>query len=501
MQQLFTYILITILSLSQAQILQIPLSFSKKQNEIQALNSQRLRSLQQDSANLNLNVISDTNQSFYYGKIQLGNGKNNSFDVFFDTTSSFSWIPSSSCTSDSCQGFNKTYLCIYSDMCYQDNKQALSNYNYSGGQLYGQQIIATLQISGLTSQNTQFYSANQILNLENLPVDGVIGMQLLKSQNKSQESFLSIIQSEGKIKVPMFSLFLNQKEGSKITLGGFDPASIMDQKKIYYHKVISKNQTDETFQWAVRGDELKIGSYSASLNATQKQILISSVDQFIGLNQDIFNDLMNYLTKQYKVFQNQGYYFVDCKQIMPPILIALPDSNSTSRIYNLTSDYYINNTTQTCQLMIKSLENPDLNMILGTSFLEKYVSIFTISNSTIGFAQSVQNQQKHQSPLDQVLCIIIVSICCSILLIIIGVCFYKQCKINKSKLKNGVLLKEQHTDNKESDQNTIKNPIFNTNQNQNHDSSFIICSQNLKSENKKGQCVLEENNDNHQDNL
>ncbi|KAL4483823.1 hypothetical protein ABPG72_006198 [Tetrahymena utriculariae] len=105
-------------------------------------------------------------------------------------------------------------------------------------------------------------------------------MQLLKSQNKSQESFLSILQSQGKIKVPMLSLFLNQQDDSKITLGGFDPTSIQDLKKIY-HKVFSKSQTDDILQWAIRGNKLKIGSFSAFLNTTQKQILISSVDQFI----------------------------------------------------------------------------------------------------------------------------------------------------------------------------------------------------------------------------
>ncbi|KAL4437731.1 hypothetical protein ABPG74_012406 [Tetrahymena malaccensis] len=498
MQLLFTYILITILSVSQAQILEIPLNFQKKQNDLQVSKAQQLRSLQYNAASLNQTVINDANQSYYYGKIQLGGVKNNSYDILFDTTSSLSWIPSSSCTNDSCQGFNKTYLCTYTDMCYQENRQALSIQNYSGGQLQGSQIIATLQISGLTFQNIQLYFASQIENLKNLPVDGVIGMQLLKSQNKSQESFLSILQAQGKIKVPMFSLFLNKQDDSKITLGGFDKYTIKDLKKIYYHKVISKQQTDDILQWKIGGNQLQIGSYSALLNTTERSILISSVDQFIGLNSEIFNGLMAYLVEQYKVFQNQGYYFVDCKQRMPPILVTLPDTNNTNRIYNLTSDYYINNTTQTCQLMIKSIENPDLNLILGTSFLEKYVSIFTISNSTIGFSQSAYYKQKHQSLLDQVLCIIIVSICCSILLILIGVCFYKQCKLNQAKIKNGALLNEQHTDQKEVVLRAeSKYPIaFYYNQNQNPDVSIIICSQDLKSENKKQLNIQENDNNN-----
>ncbi|KAL4437732.1 hypothetical protein ABPG74_012407 [Tetrahymena malaccensis] len=419
-------IILTILEIYAAQLLKIPLE-GVRIEETKISKNGYMRNLEQ--ANSPKQKLSKQSSLYYVGTVKIGNNQQ-SFSLLFDTTTSISWIPSSYCNSNNnCQGFSNTYNCISSDGC-TAGLQLLNQFTYQNGTLTGQSADVQTGLGSLKSIPHNFIQILSISNFTYLKADGVLGMQMFSFYKPNGNSFITNLFKAGNIQNNMFSFYFGSTP--QLSIGGFDTSSVQNVSNIYYHNVVMNGQNDNTQQWVVAGSQLVVGNFSQYLFSGYNLVQISTADTYIKVSEDIFVNMMRYFNNSLHVQKQGGQYTLPCSQTFPNFVLYLPDSNGNVQVYNLTSDYFINKQSDTCYLMIADLGyQKTVKIVLGTPFLQKYVSIFSMNNQTIGFSQASLESSDSSSLPGWAIALIIIA--CIILVALILFFLYKKWQSNKNK--------------------------------------------------------------------
>ncbi|KAL4483822.1 hypothetical protein ABPG72_006197 [Tetrahymena utriculariae] len=393
---------LTILEIYAAQIFKIPLK-AVRIEEAEASKNAHMRNLEQTT--LPKQKFSKQSNLYYVGTVKIGNNEQ-PFSLLFDTTTSISWIPSSYCIgNNNCQGFSNTYNCTLSDGCIA-GLQLLSQYTYKNGTLTGQSIDVSTGFAGQKSITHNFFQIFSITNFTYLKADGVLGMQMFSFQKPNGNSFVANLFKNGNIQNNMFSFYFGSTP--QLSVGGFDASSVQNVSNIYYHNVVMNGNNYNTQQW------------------------VQSVESYIKVSEDIFVNMMRYFTNNFQVQKQGSQYTLPCSQTFPNFVLYLPDSNRNIQIYSLTSDYFIDKQSDKCYLMLAGLGyQTTVKIVLGTPFLQKYVSLFSMNNATIGFSLASVESSGSSSLPGWARALIVIT--CIVFLALLLFFLYKKWQSNKNR--------------------------------------------------------------------
>ncbi|CAL8464172.1 g3707 [Coccomyxa elongata] len=208
-----------------------------------------------------------TNQ-LLYGQIQLGT-PGQDFTVCFDTGSADLWIPSLSCTTQSCVSHN------------QFNSQASTTFkatndrfsiDYSQGMVAGQVGIdsLTLGVPNMTIADQAFgLTTNSTADFHSNSCDGVFGLAFpalgrLRSGTRIRVPAFYNLVKLGYLDQPLFSIWLVADETKEVT-GELTFGAIQSR---YFNGPLNQIPVNSRKYWSVEMKGIKVGNAALRLNAT-----------------------------------------------------------------------------------------------------------------------------------------------------------------------------------------------------------------------------------------
>lgn len=320
--------------------------------------------------------IKDSDDSEYYGEVQIGSPAQ-TFKVIYDTGSSNFWVPSAKCTNCKADGVKydstkstsykangQTFFMAYgSGMC----KGVLSDDTMQ----MGSAEIASFSFGEVTSEAASFLGKK---------FDGILGMGRQGSAIGQVQMPMDMLMKQGKIKENKFCMYLTSdgQDGSTLTLGGADSS--------FYTGDFSYAPLMD-FDWSVKASDVKVaGSSVASCSGKYacQMIIDTGTDVVTGPPKDV-----------QPMLDKIGNVTADCSNTksLPTLTFSM-----NGKDFDLGPDFYVkrhkdNSGKVTCSLGVQAMDVGGPIWILGDPFLRKYYTMWDEDNKQVGFALAKQNAE------------------------------------------------------------------------------------------------------------
>ena len=375
--QFLSFILVfTIYSGIHGDVLRIPLkktSFSSGPEFSKSENTSFIRKLQTTVSNYhNLNLKNHVDLQ-YYGTMSFGSSKK-TFEVVFDTGSSWIFIPSSECKT--CIS-SQTFKCSDSNTCVQSSNNFFVNITYGKGFISGKETYDQVFF------NDQLVVPRQKLlivvyqqDFEGFAADGLCGLGIGGSDDTN---IIKNLYQAGKIPNQMFSFKLSREfysDQSELIIGGYDDSSWAENLSFF-------NVVDIDY-WAIHMEKMV---YDGEIISENQPALIDTGSSIIVAPGPAFNKILNLL-------KNKSKYCIVTSNF---IKCACPDGdiNNFPTLYfyfdgveySLEPEYYISQSQNLCFINLGTLNSFSYMWILGDKFMHKYYAVFDGGNMKIGFAK------------------------------------------------------------------------------------------------------------------
>lgn len=325
----------------------------------------------------------------YYGAISIGTPPQ-TFNVIFDTGSSYLWVPSFKCraTSLACLLHN-TYDSTKSST-YKANNTAFTTQYHLYGDVTGYLSTDVVNVGGLNVKDQTFAEVTNESNLKFIfaKFDGVLGMAYSTLSNGVTPVFYNIV-NQGLVPKPIFSFYLNRNSsggvGGELILGGSNPSHYVGD--LTYVPVTKKGY------WQFTLDRVRITKSKVKNNTKKARVLCQNGCQAIA---DTGTSLIlgppsdiNIINRRIGAINNgYGSSVVNCNRIS-----TLPRINFVLRgkRFSLTSqDYIIQDTGDDgSKVCVSGFSSTNTSLwILGDVFISRYYTVFDLGNNRVGFAPS-----------------------------------------------------------------------------------------------------------------
>lgn len=328
--------------------------------------------------------------SEFYGEVTVGNKSVETFNVVFDTAWVHSWLISSRCpeSSPGC-GLHTKYDHDASSTYIEDGEKYSSKEgNYT---LTGFWSIDFFYLSHSNITNQSFIEMTDIPDINLLTkADGVFGLGLKVSDRKP---FFYNLVEQGKIKEPIFSIYLNRdsssSRGGSIFLGGFEPKHVHVTDKIF-DQFTEVPVISNLGYWDFKLDMVAFNIAKKLLPFPCSENCSAIID---SSSMDILTSQANIEAINKKIHAKpfaMGLYTVDCTKInkLPAFVFVIQNKNFTLTGQNYISRATIGQTT-VCISSFKSYDSLSQDVwVLGGAFLSEYYSVYNIDKRTISFVKA-----------------------------------------------------------------------------------------------------------------
>ncbi|KAJ7612659.1 acid protease [Roridomyces roridus] len=296
------------------------------------------------------------------------------FLIDFDTGSSDLWIPSSSCTSSTCQSKSK-YTASSSST--SSKKSGTFSIEYGDESTVSGPIYTdTVSVSGVTAK-TQYLSAVTTLSssFSGDPIDGILGLAFPAISNLNENPFFVTANDQGETDANTFGFFL-ASSGSELYLGGTDEDK--------YDGDIEFNGVDSsTGFWQTTGAKVTVGGSTA----------VSNFDAVIDSGTTLVYGPPADMKKLYakvsgsKVYDSdQGLYSYPCDS-PPEIAFSWGGKSWAISAENIN----LGTTESGSSDCVSSVGGIDLGLgdgvwLLGDAFMKNMYTVFDFDQEAVGFA-------------------------------------------------------------------------------------------------------------------
>ncbi|CAD8107961.1 unnamed protein product [Paramecium primaurelia] len=204
----------------------------------------------------------------YFGKIQLGQ-QEQTFELLFDTGSSYTWVASNDCNTCQKAGVKNFFNCETSQSCSYLNKKI--KLQYGKGKAVAQFMVENLKIGQLLIQNQTMLLLDELTELKKFEGDGLAGLGF----DTLSDGYPTIIDNlfiQNLIDKKEFSIYLTEHQNSedkqsKLIIGGkLDNLGDYNNDQWHYCDVINKNY------WAILGDYVSFVSKDGKIRRSLKSI-------------------------------------------------------------------------------------------------------------------------------------------------------------------------------------------------------------------------------------
>jgi len=311
----------------------------------------------------------------YVGTVSIGTPPQ-SFKVVYDTGSSNLWIPSSTCTTTSCQGKD-----IYShtvSTTYKANGQSLA-ITYGTGNVSGFLSQDVVTLGGISISGQVFGEATSLSSFfANQPFDGILGLGYAGIAVDGVTPVFDNLINNNVLASNIFSVYLNSNAGSStsvLVLGGVD--SRYYKGSVFYSPVLPTFQNNVFGYYAVSLNGIYVNGQELS-GCSKTSPCVALVDTgTTGLSGPVtgINNIANALGQLTSCNQLAGY---------PPIQISLGGVT----LVVPPQAYVIPTGANSCQLGLQAGAKGSY-WILGDVVLRNYYTIFDRQNNQVGFAGAI----------------------------------------------------------------------------------------------------------------
>ncbi|KAK9915581.1 hypothetical protein WJX75_001126 [Coccomyxa subellipsoidea] len=319
----------------------------------------------------------------YYGMMGVGTPPQN-LTVCFDTGSASMWVPSMTCTTDSCNRHTKFEY--KSSSTYQAESVSFS-ITYKNGHVGGNVGTDTLTITDsplVLSNQTLGLTDSSTLDFTNASCDGIFGLALpaLAKDAWQMPAFFRMIQA-GMLRDPVFSVWMdpdpNAVPAGEVLFGGADPSRftghlhfirVISQK----HWVVPMNSTVH-----VNDDEVDLRAFQAVLDTGSSVITASTADA------NTINAAISGL--EYAAEDNIWVVQGGCENVssLPNVTFFL-----AGKPYVLTPEQYVLQVYQLLDNDVKELfcmssivgGGPLYTVVLGANFHRAYYTVYAYDANT-----------------------------------------------------------------------------------------------------------------------
>ena len=382
MKIFFVLLILILLQLSLSKLKRLPLtkrkaSYQKHHNKSKDATTKK----NHFSASIKL---TDYELMQYTGELKIGSSLD-TYELIFDTGSSYLWVASSRCFSCKECGINTFFDCSSSDSC--DSSSSVIEISYGSGSLQGYIIQDTVQIGDYTSDDQSLVDVSKVQDFSSFEADGILGLGL-ESLSNGVNTLVENLKTDDQISNRIFSIYLGGKNDSypaQFTLDGYDSRLIENGSNLSYCSLVGQDY------WSISINSLVLNGTKGNhiiFNSSNNSIVEAVIDSGTSLlvvDYETFRNLYKFLNLYVECEYLEGYIL--CKnssnEIYPDIVV-----NLCGKEYVLTSEDYLEKYQN---YYIVLAESTDMNyVILGDVFMRKIYTVFDIENTQIGFAVAIR---------------------------------------------------------------------------------------------------------------
>ncbi|KAF5382798.1 hypothetical protein D9757_007282 [Collybiopsis confluens] len=313
----------------------------------------------------------DENDAEWAGPISIGTPAQN-FLIDFDTGSSDLWIPSSSCTDQTCDS-KKTYSASQSSTSSEQSGTFSIQY-VDGSTVSGPIYKDTVTVAGATATDQAFSAVTTLSSsFANNPIDGVLGMAFPAISRLGADPFFVTANNQGAFQTNEFGFYLASC-GSVIDLGGANPNR-------YSGSIEFHNNNPSTGFWQISGGSIFAGDAGA----------VSGFDTIIDSGTTIMYGPQLAIAQFYSnvpgaTFDNNtGFYVFPCGNL-PEVSFNWGGSS-----YSISANFNLGTVDQGGPTCAGALSAQDLGFgentwLLGDRFMENVYTVFNFEQNAVGFA-------------------------------------------------------------------------------------------------------------------
>ncbi|KAH8383399.1 hypothetical protein KR009_008444 [Drosophila setifemur] len=323
-------------------------------------------------------ILQNRDNVEYYGEVAVGTPKQN-FSVIFDTGSSNTWFPSSNCPKRNlvCQR-HKRYNSARSRTYIPDGR----NFTlwYGTGNVIGYLSQDTVHFAGATIPGlifgeTLFQNQNAF---DSVAFDGLVGLGMEVLAWKNTTTFLGHLCSEHLIEKCVFSVHLRNSEdksaGGEILFGGFDESLFEGQ--LHFVPITRLNY------WAIEMSYVSVGH---KLIGGKMNAILDTGTSLILMPQKIYNIILKIIPSK----TEGGFFILSCEpETLPDVELFIG-----GKPFLITpDDYLVEVDFRNRKVCTPAFAPIKLDFwVLGDIFLERYYTVYDVTERKIGLAKAVQS--------------------------------------------------------------------------------------------------------------
>ncbi|RPD68640.1 acid protease [Lentinus tigrinus ALCF2SS1-7] len=305
-------------------------------------------------------LTDEANDEYWAGTITIGSNKQ-SFLIDFDTGSSDLWVPSTNCTSSTCNGKDK-YNATASTTSVHKSGQFSISYG-DGSSVSGPVYTDTVTVAGVTAKNQYFAPVTTLSSsFAGDARDGILGMAY---------PALSHAKAQGAVKTGVFAFKL-AKSGSELYLGGTN--SKLYTGSIEYHTVVGSGF------WQIGSGKIQVGAKSVVSNI--RTIIDSGTTLIYGPPSQVAT---LYASIPGSKASGNGFYTFSCTSVPNNVAFSWGGKSWTISAANM------NLGRESATRCVGAIVGQDLGLgtnvwLVGDSFMKNVYSVFSFDQNAVGFA-------------------------------------------------------------------------------------------------------------------
>jgi cathepsin D len=296
------------------------------------------------------------------------------FLIDFDTGSSDLWVPSSSCSSSTCQ---KKHRFSASASSTASKKSGTFEIQYGDGSTVSGPIYTDkVTVGGLTATNQYFSPVTTLSStFSDDPIDGILGLAWPLISNLGEPPFFNTLINQGSVSSGVFAFKL-ASSGSELFLGGTN--ANLFSGSVEFHAI-----DPSTGFWQAKGAKAIAGSKTAVSNF--ETVIDSGTTIMYGPPSAVKN-FYAAIPGSAVYDSSQGYYSYPCNSLPT---VGFSWGGKTWAISE--SNFNLGQTESGSSDCVGALAGQDIGLgsgtwLLGDSFMKNVYTVFSFDQSAVGFA-------------------------------------------------------------------------------------------------------------------
>ncbi|KAL4166804.1 hypothetical protein KRP22_014056 [Phytophthora ramorum] len=325
----------------------------------------------------------------YIGTVGFGNPPQ-LMDVVFDTGSSDTWIPSSSC--ESC-GSHHQYDAQKSTT-FLDTEEKFYD-AYGSGSVSGTVVVDTVTISGYTVDSVRFgVIDDESDKLQEFLADGIFGLGFEGLAHISRPTVFAALAGQNAELENMFAFYLTPeayRTGSELHVGGYDLSVVGPNASFHYTPVVKLPEFDSFMYWTIKMNNFSIQPVCDDNNNNgETDVTANMCDPFCYAIVDTGTSLISVPAGQYdevvsKITRGLDCDGIDCDGVAVKDFPVLHFGMEPDNVFLLQPQDYVQcSGWGQCKLQFQS--TTDEWWILGDVFIKTYYTLFDAERMRVGFA-------------------------------------------------------------------------------------------------------------------